>query len=218
MRINRYVALATGISRRSADKAINDGRIKINATTAQQGYDVQKNDAVTFDGHSISAEVKITTLILNKRVGFVSSRDGQGDKTIYDLIPENLHHLKPVGRLDKYSSGLLLMTNDGKMAHELTHPSFEKQKIYEIELNNSLLPEHRKMIQDKGVLLDDGPSSFTIKPSTNDKSWIIQLAEGRNRQIRRTFEALGYCIPKLHRVQFGPYKLKDIKPGEYRIV
>lgn len=218
MRINKYVALATGISRRSADKALIEGRIKINGVSVQQGYDVQKNDTVTFDGHNIDAEVNITTLMLNKRAGFVTSRDGQGDKTVYDLIPENLHHLKPVGRLDKYSSGLLLMTNDGKIAHELTHPSFKKQKLYEIELNHNLSPEHRMLIQNKGVLLDDGPSSFTIKPSIDDKTWTIQLTEGRNRQIRRTFETLGYSITRLHRIQFGPYALKDTKPGEFKIV
>lgn len=218
MRINKYVASATGLSRRAADQAIADGRVQLNGQLAQLGDTVKDGNIVTLDNGAITPVVKTLTLILNKPVGYVVSRDGQGSKTVYDILPSEYDHLKPVGRLDKDSSGLLLMTNDGELANQLTHPKYAKTKIYQIELNKPLAPLHQQMINDFGVQLEDGPSKLNLqKLNDHGKQWQITMSEGRNRQIRRTFAALGYMVKKLHRTNFGDYSLGQLKSGEVHI-
>lgn len=217
MRINRYVAQATGMSRRAADAAIAEGRVSINGTTAIAGDIVTAQKEVTLDGAPITLPDTVITLMLHKPIGYICSRNGQGSKTIYDLLPDKFHQLKPIGRLDKNSSGLLLLTNDGKLAHELTHPSRQKTKIYEVTLDKPLQPLHRQMIQDFGVQLEDGKSQFIVERIQNDSEtrWRITMSEGRNRQIRRTFDALGYTVTNLHRTHFGTYKLNRLPVGKY---
>jgi pseudouridine synthase len=215
MRLNQYIALHTGISRRSADRLIKEGRVSVNGQAPLIGHQVTQHDKVDVSGLTIKNKVKLITIILNKPTGYVCSRNGQGSKTIYDLIPEGLHHLKSVGRLDKDSSGLLLMTNDGKLANELTHPFHRKRKVYEVELNKTLTP-HDKANIEVGVDLEDGISKLNLKGS--DTRWSITMHEGKNRQIRRTFGALGYKVQKLHRTQFGSYSLGNLKQGDYKAV
>lgn len=218
MRINKYVALATGMSRRAADAAIADFRVGINGKTAKMGSDVSEADVVTLDGRNITPPVNKVTIMLNKPVGYIVSRDGQGGDTIYDLLPYGYDRLKPVGRLDKDSSGLILLTNDGDLANKLTHPSYQKQKVYEIVLDSPLQPLHRQMISDHGIQLDDGPSKLQLErlKEGDDKRWKVTMSEGRNRQIRRTFAALGYTVTKLHRTQFGAYMLpSDLAKGSF---
>ncbi len=216
MRINRFVAASSGLSRRGADQAVADGRVSINGTPAQTGQEVGTNDRVFLDGKPLTLAA-LKTIVLNKPVGFVTSRDGQGSKTIYDLLPPELHHLKPVGRLDKTSSGLLLLTNDGALAQQLTHPSHHKTKLYEVELDRPLQPLHRQMIAETGINLEDGPSRLGLErlKENSGTAWRVIMHEGRNRQIRRTFGALGYTVIKLHRTQFGPYRLNALAPGRY---
>jgi 23S rRNA pseudouridine2605 synthase len=115
---------------------------------------------------------------------------------------------------------LLLLTNDGQLAYELTHPKFIKQKVYEVTLNQPLQPLHRQMISDHGIQLDDGPSRLQLErlQENDDHAWRVTMHEGRNRQIRRTFAALGYTVTKLHRTQFGPYQLDGVKQGAYQEV
>lgn len=222
MRINRFVASATGMSRRAADTAIADGRVLLNGAQPTPGSDVGAADIVTIDGRNLTLPDKIL-IMLNKPVGYVSSRAGQGGKTIYDLLPNALHHLKPIGRLDKDSSGLLLLTNDGELANRLTHPRYRKEKIYEVELDRPLSVADKAKIE-SGVILEEGPSALVISKrdtggSNNQKQnsfYVVRLSEGRNRQIRRTFKALGYTVIKLHRTQFGPHILPArLKLGQY---
>src|SRR5690606_9952597 len=124
---NKFIAQATGISRRAADKAVEQGRILVNGKVPESARQIEPSDTVTLDGSPVTApDSSHTTILLNKPVGYVCSRDGQGSRTVYDLLPPELHQLKSVGRLDKDSSGLLLMTTDGQLAYELTHPKFEK--------------------------------------------------------------------------------------------
>jgi 23S rRNA pseudouridine2605 synthase len=217
MRLNKFIALATGLSRRAADAAIGEYRVGINGKTATVGTEVTEADSVTLDGRTITPPVNRVTIMLNKPTGYVVSRDGQGSDTVYDLLPFGYDRLKPVGRLDKDSSGLILLTNDGDLANELTHPRHQKQKIYEVTLDTALQPLHRQMISDYGVRLEDGLSKFELGrlQEGNDRKWKITMSEGRNRQIRRTFASLGYDIKKLHRVQFGVYTLNGLKPGEF---
>ncbi|HUP26441.1 MAG TPA: pseudouridine synthase [Candidatus Limnocylindrales bacterium] len=216
MRLNQFIASSTGLSRRAADKAIAEGRVRLNDQVAQLGQTVMESDHVSLDNQRITPAVKSTTILLNKPVGYVCSRDGQGSRTVYDLLPASLHHLKPVGRLDKDSSGLLLMSNDGQLAYKLTHPKFGKDKIYKIALNKPLTPDDQRHISE-GIMLDDGLSKLQLEQinKSDRTNWKVVIHEGRNRQIRRTFEALGHNLPKLHRTMFGPYKLDRLETGKY---
>lgn len=218
MRINRFIAQATGMSRRAADKVIQDGRVLIDGHKVDAGQQVIDDVVVTLDGKPLQLAT-FTTIVLHKPVGYVCSRNGQGNNTVYDLLPQELHNLKPVGRLDKDSSGLLLLTNDGELAQNLTHPSNQKNKRYNITLDKSLQPLHRQMIQDIGIHLSDGNSRFIVerRDDDNDHDWVVILREGKNRQIRRTFDALGYTVIKLHRTHFGDYILGDLALGQHKI-
>lgn len=216
LRLNKYIADSTGLSRRAADQAILEKRVRINGTFAEQGARVSEGDQVTLDGKHI-APLTVKTIIFHKPAGYVVSRDGQGSKTIYDILPASLHHLKPVGRLDKDSSGLLLLTNDGELAQTLTHPSHQKTKRYEVTLDTPLAPLHRQMISEMGIQLEDGRSLLHLERLTegDDQSWMVTMHEGRNRQIRRTFSALGYTVVTLHRIQFGQYVLGSLESGKF---
>ncbi|MDB5169864.1 MAG: pseudouridine synthase [Candidatus Saccharibacteria bacterium] len=217
MRINKFVAQATGLSRRAADQAVAAQRVTINGVAAEMGSSVADTDTVNLDGQPL-VTTQTRTILLHKPVGFVVSRDGQGSRTVYDLLPTDLHDLKPVGRLDKDSSGLLLLTNDGDLANRLTHPSRQKRKVYEVTLDTPLQPLHRQMIAEHGLQLEDGPSKLGLERQHDgdDTAWIVAMHEGRNRQIRRTFAALGYTVTRLHRTQFGEYRLDQQKTGTFR--
>ncbi len=222
-RLNKYLALHLGIARREADNLIERGRVRINHMPARLGQRIEPNDTVTVDDKPLTVDnSKLIYLALNKPIGFVCSRRAQaeGARTIYELLPPEYQHLKSVGRLDRDSSGLILLTNDGDFAHQMTHPSFTKTKIYEIQLDHQLEPLHQQMISDHGIQLDDGRSQLGLERMFDDSryNWRVIMHEGRNRQIRRTFSALGYTVEKLHRINFGKYALGDIKPGEFQII
>ncbi len=216
MRINKYVAGASGISRRAADSAIQEGRVIVNGSIPQLGQAVNSGDIVLLDGKQLTKPEELKTIMLNKPVGYVASRDGQGSKTVYDLLPEEFHALKPVGRLDKDSSGLLLLTNDGAMANRLTHPSFGKQKTYLVTLDKPLSDEHRQQIE-SGVRVEDYTSRLQLQ-SLGGNNYEVKMFEGRNRQIRRTFAALNYTVTKLHRTDFGEYSLGDLATGTHKTI
>lgn len=220
MRLNKYLAAATTLSRRGADAAIADGRVSINGNPAEQGMDVTNSDVVALDGRTVTPVTALTTIMLNKPRGYVVSRNGQGSPTVYDLLPQGYQHLNPIGRLDKDSSGLLLMTNDGELAQELTHPSKQKVKVYEVKLDKPLQPLHRQMVSDHGLQLEDGRSKLQLERQAegDDIRWIVRMHEGRNRQIRRTFAALDYAVIALHRTDFGPYTLGDLPSGSVKEV
>lgn len=217
-RLNKFVALALGVSRRQADELIEQGKVTVNDQPATLGQRVTTTDIIRYGNKPLTAQTH-QLILLHKPVGYLCSRASQGGiPTIYELLPKSLHHLKPVGRLDKDSSGLILLTNDGNFAHQMTHPSFYKIKRYLVTLDRPLQPLHRQMINDFGVQLPDGPSRLTLERQHegDDHRWIVQMSEGRNRQIRRTFAALGYTVTKLHRTDFGNYTLGDIKRGEFQ--
>jgi 23S rRNA pseudouridine2605 synthase len=216
MRINQLLASATVLSRRSADQAVVDGRVEINGSPAALGQEVTEDDNISLDGQLL-ARRGLAYIVLNKPVGYIVSRAPQGNgKSVYDLLPGEYRHLNYVGRLDKDSSGLLLFTNDGVLTQELTHPSHQKTKAYQIELNKSLSPDHQLQLL-AGVALDDGDSRFQTLDG-NAKRWTLTMTEGRNRQIRRTFESLGYTVISLHRTSFGSLQLGDLAAGGIREV
>lgn len=220
-RLNKYLALQLGISRREADELIERGNVAVGGVTAILGTRIAESELVTVNDKPVSGGVGYVYLAFHKPIGYVCSRRQQGDNpTIYDIIPEQYHTLKPVGRLDKDSSGLILLSNDGDFAYKMTHPSFRKMKIYEVELNKDLEPLHQQMISDHGIQLEDGRSQFEVErlSDTDRRSWKISMSEGRNRQIRRTFNALGYEVTKLHRTQFGDYSLGNLASGKLEVV
>lgn len=245
IRLNKFLAERIGVSRREADDLIVAGKITIDGKPAVLGARIDKSSKVCYNGKTIPFATDFLYLAMNKPTGYVCSRRAQGDTpTIYALLPEKYHNLKTVGRLDKDSSGLILLTNDGDFAFQMTHPKFHKEKVYEAELDRPLEPLHQQMISDYGVMLDDGPSRFVVikMPQAGDgllggppklqsilgekksgrtragASYIVTLSEGRNRQIRRTFAALGYRVVKLHRTTFGKYQLSGLAPGKYVII
>ena len=220
VRLNKYLALQLGISRREADILIDTNSVTINGDPAILGGRVNTSDSVAVAGKPLNQQLATFVYIaLNKPVGYVCSRRSQGAKTIYELLPHEFHHLKPVGRLDKDSSGLILLTNDGDFAYKMTHPKFAKTKVYHVRLDHDLAPLHQQMISDFGIELDDGRSQLTLARLDDRRDeWEVTMSEGRNRQIRRTFAALGYTVKRLHRLQFGNYSLGDIKRGGFTIV
>jgi len=220
-RLNKHLALQLGVSRREADDLIAAEKVSINGDLATLGARFTKTDVITVNGKELVSDVAYQYIALNKPTGYVCSRKQQGDNpTIYQLLPTKYHTLKPVGRLDKDSSGIILLTNDGNFALQMTHPRFAKVKIYQVELSRDLEPLHQQMISDHGVDIGDGPSKLQLEKQTESdrKHWVVTMKEGRNRQIRRTFDVLGYHVTKLHRTNFGNYSLGDINPGKLETI
>ncbi len=208
------------IGRRQADKLIEQKRVLVDGKIPQLGAQLQPEEHhIIIDGQELKSQpaVVFTYIIFNKPIGYVCSRRQQATTpTIYSLLPKKYQHLKPVGRLDKDSSGLLLLTNDGDFAHRMTHPSFGKIKQYNVQLDKPLTHSHQQIIDEQGVQLPDGRSKLrlTLLLKNDATKWLVTMQEGRNRQIRRTFAALGYTVIKLHRVSFGVYQLKMLSPGK----
>ena len=221
-RLNKFLALQIGISRRQADELIEKGRISINGKTAQLGERFKAGDEIKLGEKIISkTREEKKYIIFNKPRGYVCSRKKQGEnETIYAILPKEFSVLKPVGRLDKDSSGILLLTNDGDFAFQMTHPKFRKVKEYLVSLDTPLQPIHQQMIADFGINLQDGKSQLGLERLDDSrKNWKVIMSEGRNRQIRRTFSAIGYEVKELHRTVFGSYILpKDLNFGDFRKV
>lgn len=216
MRINKYVARATGMARRKVDELIESGQISVNNQPARIGQPIGDEDQVTLAGKVLSIP-EYTYLMVNKPIGYVCSRHGQkGMETVYDILPSNYRSLKLVGRLDKDSSGLIFLTDDGDFAHRMLHPSHGKTKLYQVELNKDMSKEDVAQIN-KGVVLEDGPSHLKLGKVEGNKL-DVGMSEGRNRQIRRTFSALGYDVTKLHRTELGEYTLEDLDIGKFKEV
>lgn len=218
-RINKFLAATLGISRRAADELISKQAVEVDGRKIRLG-ERYRGGKLSLNGRPLAVtQPKFIYLIMHKPAGYVCSKKSQGgSRTIYGLLPKELRHLKTVGRLDKMSTGLILLTNDGDFAYRYTHPSFSKTKIYLVSLDKPLAPLHRQMIMEHGISLGDGISRFDIERvgENDDLNWRVVMHEGRNRQIRRTFGTLGYEVLALHRTNFGNYTLDDMKPGEYR--
>ncbi len=219
IRLNKFLAERLGLSRREADLAIKRGKVTINGTPAKLGERLRldKKEDVCYNGRLVPFSTDFIYIGLNKPVGYVCSRKAQGDTpTIYELLPEEYHNLKTVGRLDKDSSGLILLTNDGDFNFRMTHPKFSKTKIYQVELDHALEPLHQQEIADFGIEIGDGISRLGLERLDDSrKKWQVTMSEGRNRQIRRTFAALGYNVIRLKRIRFGEYQLANLKEGQW---
>ncbi len=213
MRLNQFLAKHTSLSRRSADEAVKAGRVSVNGLVAQLGKLVDDLDRVALDGNDIVLQ-HTKSIMLHKPIKTICSKTQQGNvPTVYSLLPKELQHLAYVGRLDKDTSGLLIMSNDGELIQHITHPGHQIDKQYIVQLNKTLNSNDLALLK-KGVQLDDGISK--LKTSGKGRDWVVTIHEGRNRQIRRTFEALGYEVTKLHRSKVGNLELGDLELSKYK--
>lgn len=221
MRLNQAIAQTGLCSRRKADELIAAGKVKVNGETCTEfgrSIDVAE-DSLEIDGKRLPFKKHIY-IAMNKPVGVITTMsDEQGRETVLDLLPENLRHLRPVGRLDMYSEGLLLLTNDGDLALKLTHPRHHWPKLYQVKVRGAFTPKDVSMLT-KGVMLEDGrtlPAKVEIVERNKTYTEVqITLVEGRNRQIRRMFAYLGYPVVRLVRLAIGGLQLGHISPGSWR--
>ncbi|SDI66137.1 23S rRNA pseudouridine2605 synthase [Chryseobacterium taeanense] len=222
IRLNKYIANSGICSRREADELITQGLVEVNGkVVTEMGYQVQKTDKVVFDGQSITPE-KPVYVLLNKPKGYISTtKDDKARKTVMDLVANaSPYRLFPVGRLDRSTTGVILLTNDGHMTKKLTHPSFDAKKIYHVTLDKKLTHEDMKLIAE-GIRLDEGVAvvdqiSFIEGKPKNEVG--IEIHIGWNRVIRRIFQRLGYEVEALDRVMFAGLTKKNIKRGHWRIL
>ena len=221
LRLNQAIAKTGLCSRRKADELIASGRVRLNSevcTDFSQLVDPER-DKLTVDGKPLSVR-SFTYVLLNKPAGIVTTTaDEQGRETVIDLLPPELRHLKPVGRLDMYSEGLLVLTNDGDLAFKLTHPRQHIPKLYEVRLRGFIPDEQLQMIAD-GIPLEEAttlPAEVEIIGRNKSHTDLqITIIEGRNRQIRRMFAYLGYPVVRLVRLAVGGLQLGHIAPGTWR--
>lgn len=221
MRINKFLAEKGIASRRHADEMIAAGRVKINGQIVTLGVHVEEGDEVMVDDAVVSMEeTKLEYYIMNKPKGVVCTvSDDRGRKTVMDLLPENVGRVFPVGRLDYATEGLLILTNDGDMAFRLTHPTTEIPKTYMAKIEGTLTEKDLNPIR-SGVELD-GVLTKKCKAHIveTNKAYTkvhVTITEGRNRQVRRMFEAIGKNVEFLKRVSIGQLKLKGLDRGEIR--
>jgi len=222
IRLNRYLSMAGICSRREADKYIQAGLVKVNGKTVTElGTKVKKEDIVTFSGQRVVPEKKVY-ILLNKPKGYITTRkDDRQRKTVMELISGmTRERVYPVGRLDRNTTGLLLLTNDGELAKKLMHPSSRIEKVYHVELNRNLTAADMALIREEGVNLDDGKfKPDEIAYDGPNKSHVgIRIHSGRNRIVRRMFEALGYEVIKLDRVVFAGLTKKNLPRGKARFL
>ncbi|AHF16081.1 ribosomal large subunit pseudouridine synthase B [Niabella soli DSM 19437] len=221
--MNKYLAHSGVCSRRDAAILIKDGKVKVNALVViEPGYKVQPGDSITANGKKVSPEKNLVYILLNKPKDYITTTDDpQKRKTVLDLIKTaTTERVYPVGRLDRNTSGVLLITNDGDLAQKLTHPSNEVRKIYAATLDKPLDKKSFDQIL-KGVVLEDGPAPVDVLAyaDMDDKTQIgIELHSGRNRIVRRIFEAVGYEVKHLDRVMFGGLTKKNVERGKFRFL
>jgi 23S rRNA pseudouridine2605 synthase len=217
MRLAKYLASAGVASRRAAEELIRAGRVSVDgAAVTDPARDIGDANAVAVDGALVSADQPRIVYAVNKPAGVVSTaRDPQGRPTVVSLVPHELR-LYPVGRLDIDTTGLILLTNDGDLAHSLTHPSFEVEKTYRAVVASPPVRERALKALREGVELDDGRSAPAGVRLIAADTIELTIHEGRKRQVRRMCEAVGHPVRRLERVAFGPLELGGLKPGAYR--
>jgi 23S rRNA pseudouridine2605 synthase len=225
VRLQKYLARAGTASRRGAEDLIRDGRVAVNGEVVREmGVQVTPDDRVEVDGRPVAPEPPVWVL-LHKPAGYVTTReDPQGRPTVYDLLPERFASLFHVGRLDLDSEGLLLLTNEGSVANRLMHPRHQVDRVYVVdvagEVDRGVVGRLRN-----GVELEDGPArayaAETVDRLTRDGLVVqtrvrVTMREGRKREVRRLFEAVGHPVRRLVRERLGPIGLGSLPPGEWR--
>ena len=222
MRLQAYLARAGAApSRRKAEALISAGRVTLNGETATLGTGASPQDEVLLDGEPVTLPRELTYLVLNKPAGYLTTlRDEprRGRPTVADLMPE-VPGLVPVGRLDAGTTGLLILTNDGPLAHRITHPSAEIEKQYRLTTRNNT-PDETLTALAAGPILEDGkmlpPKLTNLNRSGKTTTFDLTIHEGRNRIIRRACEAVGLELLSLERIRVGPVSLGSLPPGQVR--
>ena len=217
MRLAKYLASAGVASRRASEEIIRAGRVTIGGrSVSDPARDVGPGDAVAVDGRPVSPVPERVVYALNKPAGVVSTaRDPQGRPTVVTMVPQ-IERLYPVGRLDIDTTGLILLTNEGDLAHRLTHPSFEVSKTYRAVVGGPPVREPELQALRDGVELDDGPTAPARVRRVSADTIEITIHEGRKRQVKRMCEAIGHPVKRLERVAFGPLQLGDLPGGRWR--
>jgi len=222
MRLQKYLAECGVASRRKSEELIAEGRVRINGDIiTKMGVTVDpKTDTVTFDGKRIQPQTNKVYLMLNKPSGFVSTcSDDRGRPTVMELVRDVKERLYPVGRLDFSTEGLLLMTNDGQLANILTHPKHNVEKKYLAVIDSAISDETLKKLEE-GVMIDGyktGRAVFRVMKKGDSRTELLcVIKEGKNRQLRRMFEAVGHNVVYLKRVGVGDIGLGNLKKGAYR--
>jgi 23S rRNA pseudouridine2605 synthase len=214
MRLNQFIARAGLASRRGADELIRAGRVAVNGVPGELHTSVSAGDRVEVDGKALTAQ-PLAHLLLHKPAGVVTTaRDPHGRPTVVSLVPAE-PRVVPVGRLDADTTGALLLTNDGQLAHRLAHPRYGVEKVYVADVEGRPPPEVLRLLE-SGVQLDDGPTAPARARLLSPGRIELTLHEGRNRQVRRMCEAVGHPVRHLHRSGYGGLDLHDLRPGESR--
>lgn len=223
IRLNKYIADSGVCSRRDADQLIQNGEIRVNGkVVTEMGFRVSPEDEVLWKGKKLKRE-RLVYVLLNKPKDFITTtEDPQERNTVMHLVEKACRErIYPVGRLDRMTTGLLLLTNDGELAKKLSHPSFEIQKVYHVELDKPLVYSDMQRIGD-GVMLEDGVATvdaIAYSEDVRDKRCVgIELHIGKNRIVRRIFESLGYKVMKLDRVYYAGLTKKDLPRGKWRFL
>ena len=221
IRLNKFLADAGVCSRREADRLIESGAVTVNGkVVVEMGTKVKRTDKVMYGDQTLRAE-KLQYIMLNKPKGFITTSSDPQDRKIVMSLVENAcdERIYPVGRLDKNTTGLLLLTNDGDLAKKLTHPKHGVKKLYHVVLDKPLTKSHLLEIA-AGIQLEDGsikPDKIAYDQNAHDKSEVgVEIHSGRNRIVRRVFEHFGYKVVRLDRVMFASLTKKDIPRGKWR--
>ncbi|MFW5687419.1 MAG: pseudouridine synthase [Bacteroidota bacterium] len=221
VRLNKYIANSGVCSRREADMLITSGAVTVNGKIVQElGTKVKPSDVVAYNGQTLKAEKKIYVLLNKPKDYITTATDPHGRRTVMDLVKvPGKQRIFPVGRLDRYTTGLLLLTNDGELTKKLTHPKHGVRKLYHVQLDKPLTKADMETIR-KGVKLDEElvvPDEIAYSGKENDKTQVgIELHSGQNRVVRRIFESLDYKVLKLDRVMFANLTKKDLPRGHWR--
>ena len=220
-RLNKYLADCGVGSRRECDKLIADGCVKINGKIASLGANVEENDSVSVNGRRVTPKTKNYYIMLHKPKGCVTTvKDDLGRKTVMDFVDIKAR-LFPVGRLDYDTEGLLILTNDGHVAHKLTHPKNNVEKVYVARLSGSLTEAERQMLE-RGVEIDGRktmPAKVKILAKDEHHTRVeVTITEGRNRQVKKMFESVGKEVEFLKRVAEGELRLGGLQRGKYRFL
>lgn len=219
IRLNRFISLSGLCSRRKADEMIAEGQVKVNGKVVKElGYKVRYKDKVLVNNKLITPEKK-QYVLMNKPKGTICTRsDEKNRKTVMDLLPPDLQHLYPVGRLDRNTTGVLLLTNDGELTQKMLHPTKKVKKVYKVLLNKPVSKEDMDKLVN-GVELEDGTSFFDqlVELKEDDKPRFgVEIHSGKNRIVRRLFESVGTTVVKLDRVLFHTLEKRGLQKGEWR--